>query len=67
MAKRTKRLEQQKQGLLEQAKRHRIKAETIEGRKDTTRDYWLKEALRFEQQAAEREALLEKLRKKHTL
>jgi hypothetical protein len=64
MSKRTKRLEKQEQGLLEQARKHRIKAETLEGRKDTTRDYWLKEAARFEEQARERAEMLEKLRKK---
>lgn len=64
MAKREKRLERQEQGLLEQARKHRIKAESKEGRKDTTKEYWLKEAKRFEEQAEERARLLEKLRKK---
>ena len=64
MRKRIKRLEKQEAGLLEQARKHRIKAETLEGRKDTTRDYWLKEAERFEEQAKERAEMLEKLRKK---
>lgn len=63
MAKREKRLEKQESGLLEQAKRHRLKAETMDGSKDTTKDYWLKEAEKFEQQAAERAKLLGKLRK----
>ena len=64
MAKREKRLEKQKQGLLEQAEKHKIKAATMQGRKDTTKDYWLKEAERFEKQAEERAELLEKIRKK---
>jgi len=63
MAKREKRLEKQEQGLLEQAEKHRIKAETLKGRKYTTKEYWLKEAERFEQRAKERAKLLENLRK----
>jgi hypothetical protein len=64
MSKRTKRLEKQEQGLLEQARKHRLKVETMDGRKDTTKGYWLKEAARFEEQARERADMLEKLRKK---
>ena len=64
MAKREKRLEKQIESLLEQAKKHKIKAETQKGSKDTTSDYWLAEAERFEEQAKERTKILKKLKKK---
>ncbi len=64
MVKRIKRLEKQEKSLLEQAKKHRIKAENLEGRKDTTRAYWLGEAERFEEQAKKRAEILKKLKKK---
>ncbi len=64
MAKRKKRLEKQEKSLLERAKEHRVKAETGEGRKDTTQEYWLGEAERFEKQARERLEILKKLKAK---
>jgi hypothetical protein len=64
MASRRKRLKKQQIGLLKQAEKHRIKAETLRGRKDTTQDYWIKEAERFEERARQRKELLEKLTKK---
>jgi len=64
MASREKRLKKQEDGLLKQAEKHRIKAETMQGRKDTTKDYWLGEAERFEKRARERAEMLEKLRGK---
>jgi hypothetical protein len=64
MASREKRLEKQKEGLLKQAEKHRIKVETLKGNKDTTHDYWLKEAARFEERAKQRQALLDKLKNK---
>ena len=62
MASREKRLKKQEEGLLKQAEKHRIKAETMQGRKDTTKDYWLGEAERFEKRARERAEMLEKLK-----
>jgi len=62
--KRIKRLKKQEQGLLRQAKKHRIKAETMHGRKDTTRDYWLGEADRFEKRAKQRIDLANKIKPK---
>jgi len=64
MASREKRLKKQEEGLLRQAEKHRIKAETMRGRKDTTKDYWLGEAERFEKRARERAEMLEKLKGK---
>lgn len=64
MASREKRLKKQKEGLLKQVEKHRIKAETMQGRKDTTKDYWLGEAERFEKRARERAEMLEKLKGK---
>jgi hypothetical protein len=64
MVKRIKRLEKQEKSLLEQARKHRIKAETQIGRKDTTRAYWLGEAERFEKQAKKRAEMLKKLKEK---
>ena len=64
MASREKRLKKQEQGLLKQAEEHRIKVETMDGRKDTTKDYWLGEAERFEKRAKERAKMLEKLKGK---
>jgi hypothetical protein len=64
MAKREKRLKKQEEGLLKQAEKHRIKAETMQGRKDTTKEYWLGEAERFEKRAKQRAEILKKLRKK---
>lgn len=62
--KREKRLIKQEKGLLKQAEKHKIKVETEIGEKDTTKDYWLREAERFEKQARERIEILRKLRKK---
>ena len=61
---RKKRLTKQRESLLERAKEHRLKAETEKGEKDTTSDYWLREAERFEEQAKEKDEILEKLNKK---
>ena len=61
---RKKRLIKQRKSLLERAKEHRIKAETEKGKKDTTPDYWLGEAERFEEQAKEKDEVLEKLDEK---
>ena len=61
---RKKRLIKQRESLLERAKEHRIKAETEKGEKDTTPAYWLGEAERFEEQAKEKDEILEKLDKK---
>lgn len=58
-----KRLKKQEKSLLEQARKHRIKAETEIGRKDTTQGYWLEEAERFEKQAEQRAKMLKKLKK----
>ena len=58
---RKKRLIKQIGSLLERAEEHRIKAETEKGEKDTTTDYWLREAERFEKQAKEKEDVLKKL------
>jgi hypothetical protein len=60
MASREKRLKRQIEGLLKQANKHRSKIENLEGRKDTTHDYWLKEAERFEERAKQRQELLDK-------
>ena len=64
MVKREKRLKKQEEGLLKQAEKHRIKAETMQGRKDTTKEYWLGEAERFEKRAKQRAEILKKLRRK---
>jgi hypothetical protein len=64
MVKRIKRLEKQEKSLLEQARKHRIKAETQIGKKDTIRAYWLGEAERFEKQAKKRAEMLKKLKEK---
>ena len=64
MVKREKRLGKQEESLLKQAEKHRIKAMTQKGRKDTTHEYWLGEAKRFEEQARKRAEMLKKLKKK---
>ena len=64
MASREKRLKKQEEGLLKQAEKHRIKAKTMQGRKDTTKDYWLGEAEKLEKRARERVKMLEKLKGK---
>lgn len=64
-SRRKKRLIKQRESLLERAKEHRIKAETEKGKKDTTKGYWLGEAERFEEQAKEKDKILEKLGKKN--
>ncbi|MEK6925977.1 MAG: hypothetical protein AABW50_01725 [Nanoarchaeota archaeon] len=61
---RKKRLVKQRESLLERAKEHRLKAETEKGRKDTTPDYWLGEAERFEEQAKKKNEILKKLDRK---
>lgn len=61
---REKRLKKQEESLLERAEEHRIKAATEKGNKDTTHDYWLNEAERYEKQAREREKILKKLKAK---
>ncbi|HIH17665.1 MAG TPA: hypothetical protein HA282_06000 [Nanoarchaeota archaeon] len=60
MAKREKRLKKQAESLLRRAMRHRIKAETLQGRKETTLGYWLKEADAYERQAKERLKLIKR-------
>jgi len=62
MSKRVKRLEEQEKSLLKQAEKHKIKAETEVGRKDTTKDYWIGEADRFEIQARKRAEIIKKLK-----
>ena len=64
MGKREKRLKEQQEGLLKQAQKHRLKAETEKGRKDTTQGYWIGEAERFEERASQRADVLRKQRKK---
>jgi hypothetical protein len=64
MGKRAKRLRKQEQGLLRQAKIHIRKVKTELGRKDTTRDYWLKEIEKFRRQAEKKSKLRRKLGKK---
>ncbi len=64
MVKRKKRLEKQVKSLLEQAEKHRKKAEEMEGEKDTTKEYWISEAKRFEEQAKQRKKMLKKLEDK---
>ena len=61
---RAKRLTKQVGSLLERAKEHRIKAETQKGSKDTTPEYWRKEAENFEKQAKEKEEIIKKLQEK---
>ena len=61
---RKKRLIKKRDSLLERAKEHRIKAETEKGNKDTTPDYWTKEAEGFEEQAKHIDEILEKLKGK---
>jgi len=68
MAERSKKLRErklirQRESLLERAKEHRIKAETEKGGKDTTPDYWRREAERFEEQAGKKVKLIKKLSK----
>ncbi len=64
---RKKRLNKQIESLLKRAKEHRIKAETENGEKDTTPAYWIGEAERFEEQAKEKDGILEKIeRRKQT-
>mgnify|MGYP001565501701 CR=1 FL=1 len=64
MAKREKRLKKQEEGLLKRAEEHLIKAETLTGNKDTTPEYWLKEAENFKKQAEKRAEMLKKLKEK---
>ena len=64
MAKRKKRLKKQEVSLLRQARKHRIKAKTEKGRKDTTHKYWLGEAERFELRAKQRAKILRRLKKR---
>lgn len=64
MAKREKRLKRQEESLLKQVEKHRVKAESLKGDKDTTHDYWLEEAKRFEEQAKKRAEMLKKLKKR---
>jgi len=61
---RKKRLIKKRASLLERAEEHRIKAETEQGRKDTTPGYWIGESERFEEQAKEVDEILEKLDEK---
>ena len=60
---REKRLVKKRESLLERAKEHRLKAQTEPGRKDTTREYWLGEAGRFEEQAKQAQEMIDKLDK----
>jgi len=61
---RKKRLIKKRESLLKRAKEHRIKLETEKGQKDTTPEYWLGEAERFEEQAKDVVEILKKLKKK---
>jgi len=61
---RKKRLIKKRDSLLKRAEEHKIKAETEKGSKDTTYDYWIGEAERFEKQAKEVDDILEKLNEK---
>ena len=61
---RKKRLNKQIESLLKRAKEHRIKAETEKGEKDTTPAYWTQEAERFEEQAKEKDEIIERLDRK---
>lgn len=47
---------------MRQAEEHKLKIQNLEGRKDTTHDYWLKEAKRFEERAKQRLEMLKKLK-----
>ncbi|MFH1249038.1 MAG: hypothetical protein V1660_02710 [archaeon] len=64
MPNRKKRLKKQMKGLLKQAEKHKIKAETQKGRNDTTKEYWIGEADRFEEREKQRAEMLKKLKKK---
>jgi hypothetical protein len=48
---------------MKQAEKHKVKVETLEGRKDTTKAYWLKEAENFKKRAEERMEILKKIGK----
>lgn len=50
MVKRDKRLEKAIESLEKQKRMHLEKIATEKGRKDTTRDYWLKEVEKFEKE-----------------
>ena len=63
MVSREKRLKKQYEGLMRQAEKHKIKVETLEGRKDTTKAYWMKEAKNFEKRAEERMEILKRIGK----
>jgi len=67
MVKRKKRLKKQEKGLLKQAEKHKIKAETEDGEKDTTKEYWLSEAERFELYAKQKKLIFEKLKEEKKL
>lgn len=45
--KRRKQIEKRIEGLKKQREKHLEKIETLEGRKDTTKDYWRKEVARL--------------------
>jgi hypothetical protein len=62
--KRKKRLNKKIESLLKRAKEHRLKAKTEKASKDTTPEYWIKEAERFEDQAKNIQELLDKFQKK---
>lgn len=57
MDKRERRLKKQEESLLKQAEIHRIKAETKDGKLDTTKEYWFHEAENYEKEALERRKL----------
>lgn len=63
MVKRKKRLMKQKEGLLKQAEKHRLKIKEEDGGKDTTHEYWEKEIKRYEEFAKEKLKMLKKLGK----
>lgn len=63
MVSREKRLKKQYEGLMRQAEKHKVKVETLDGRKDTTKAYWLKEAENFEKRAQERMEILRRIGK----
>jgi oligoendopeptidase F len=53
-----KQIEKRIEGLKKQRDKHLLKKATLEGRKDTTQDYWQKEIDNFEEQMRELEERL---------
>lgn len=56
---REKQIEKRIIGLEKQRQKHLEKIETLEGRKDTTRDYWRKEVARLDDEIEDLEEELE--------